>query len=132
MDTPAYLVPGICKWLLILPILIRLYTSVIPLDPEKWVNEESCPTDMSPTAIFYRCSRLLRVAARVPGGGRGVPGVWDRGTGREGREGYTGTHPVPVPVPVSEANLAPGPYLRPNEGKTEYIDEVSKMGPEWV
>ena len=52
MDTPAYSVPGITKWLLILPILYRLYTSVIVLNPENYRHKESWPTDLSPTAIF--------------------------------------------------------------------------------
>ena len=52
MDTPAYLVPGNVKWLLILSILSRLYTSVIPLDLEIWVYKESWSTDLSPMTIF--------------------------------------------------------------------------------
>ena len=57
----------------------------------------SCTTDMSPTAIFYRCpaAACRRLASA---GGRGVPGVVG---GRVGPGGcYTGTQPVPVPGPI--------------------------------
>ena len=45
LDTPAYLVLGITKWLIILPIPNRLYTSVIPKNPEKWTPKVSWWTD---------------------------------------------------------------------------------------
>ena len=85
------------KWLLILPTILRLYTSVIPRNPEKWTHKGSWSTDLSPTTIFTPgCS------PRVPGymywgGWRGVPGVvgyW------VGWRGYTGTHQYPVPGPI--------------------------------
>ena len=52
LDTPAYLMPGIKEWLLILPTVGRLYTSVIPWNPENKASKVSWATDMSPTAWF--------------------------------------------------------------------------------
>ena len=96
LDTPAYSVPGIQEWLLILPIFNRLYTSVIPWDPENKPLEVSWSTDMSPTTILRPRSRLLRVAARVPG----VVGCTRGGGMRVGREeGYTGYYPPPSQDP---------------------------------
>ena len=79
MDTAAYLVPGIRKWLLGLPAILRLYTSVIPRNPEKWHYKESWSTDLSPTTILL--SRTDPLTSSVDGaGGEGVyPGWWDEG-----------------------------------------------------
>ena len=84
--------------MLILPILIRLYTSVIVLDPEIWTDKESWPTDLSPTTIFLRRTGPAEQLTVRAWGGRGVPGVWDR-VGGSG--GYTGTHPDPLTDPYS-------------------------------
>ena len=114
--------PGICKWLDILPILYRLYTSVIPLNLENTRLKVSWPTDMSPTACFSPRSRLLRVAARVPVGEGVYPGYgtgW--GTGRD----YTGYYPAPSQDPQISHILRLGPYPRPNEGNSEVILKVS-------
>ena len=98
MDTPAYLVPGIVNWLLILPISDRLYTSVKPWNPEKCTSKVSCATDLSPTTILYPwLGTLVALVARP--GGEGVPGVV--GTG-----GWSGGA-IPVPRPSNN----PGPYL---------------------
>ena len=88
LDSPAYLVPGMSKWLLILLISTRLYTSVIVLNPENRLSKESCPTDMSPTAILHPRDRHCTT--------RSMPGPrWEgctRGMGLGGcRRGYTGT-----------------------------------------
>ena len=105
LDSAAYSFPGICLWLLILPILNRLYTSVITRNPENNTSKVSCATDMSPTTLFtprdcpvHRCT--------VPGGtarwGGGVPGVgypgWVAGVG--GWVGYTGVLPGPSQIPI--------------------------------
>ena len=84
---PAYSVPGMKEWLLILPAYTRLYTSVIPWNLEKWTPKVSCSTDLSPTACFDLadpCTEMYTCGS----GGRGVPGVVGR-TGGAGR-GYTG------------------------------------------
>ena len=83
MDTPAYLVPGIDKWLFILPTSTRLYTSVIVLMCEIWASKVSWATDMSPTH-YLRESGSTGVG--VPGGAdrEGVPGVGGTGVGWEG------------------------------------------------
>ena len=94
------------KWLLILSIFHRLYTSVIVLNPEKWVSKVSWPTDMSPTASFsprdteyghpdYRCG----VGGVYPGYGR---------TGWAGRA-IPGTHQDHPPGPIFNIYLASGP-----------------------
>ena len=77
MDTPAYLVPGITEWLIILPILNRLYTSVIVWNPGKCGLKVSCTTDMSPTTILSAClSPLVALVARTGGEGCTRGGVW--------------------------------------------------------
>ena len=96
MDTPAYLFPEMTKWLLILSILARLYTSVIPRNPENNVLEVSWATDMSPTALF--------ALATCPCGSDTEPELYLRGCTRGGdlrvgREGYTGTPPVRLQDP---------------------------------
>ena len=109
MDTPAYLKPGMKEWLLYLPILYRLYTSVIVLDPEILAHKESWSTDLSPTALFAQrhCTRgstdVMGTTGMV---GRGVPGV-----GRSGRvrEGYTGYYPAAIPGPIFNIYLKTGP-----------------------
>ena len=90
MDTPAYLFPEIWKWLLILPILNRLYTSVIVLDPENNGPEVSWSTDLSPTTTLWLGADRWHTACMSTWWGRGVPGVWD-GWGPEGA--------IPVPSP---------------------------------
>ena len=74
LDRPAYLMPGITKWLIILSILSRLYTSVIPLDREIWATKVSWATDMSPTTSFSLRHRGAAVASAAVRWG-GVPGV---------------------------------------------------------
>ena len=74
LDTPAYLVPGIRNWLLILPILTRLYTSVKPLMSEIWASKVSWWTDLSPTTILPWCPDPLFASTGLVAGG-GVPGV---------------------------------------------------------
>ena len=98
LDSPAYLVPGIEEWLLILPILTRLYTSVIPWNPEIWSSKVSWWTDLSPTTIFTSgtppCTRVAVDDAGVEGCTRG-------GAGWVGREGYTGYYQIPLRDPYS-------------------------------
>ena len=83
MDTAAYSLPGMRKWLLGFPAAARLYTSVIPKNPEKWSLKVSWPTDLSPTTILLSAALPL---TSYPGvhGGRVYPGWWDTGVGREG------------------------------------------------
>ena len=83
MDSAAYLFPGMEKWLLILPVLVRLYTSVIPLDPENNGLEVSWATDLSPTTIFYETCQGAAVASAAVAG-EGVPGVGYGWVGWEG------------------------------------------------
>ena len=80
----------------ILPILNRLYTSVITLNPEISGLKVSWPTDMSPTTIFSLGTDRWVTARMSTGGGRGVPGVWDV---VGAWEGYTGTPPAPSQDP---------------------------------
>ena len=60
---------------------MRLYTSVIPLNPEKRTYKESWATDLSPTAILHWVQHaiptgvLYQSGGEVYPGGRGVPGV---------------------------------------------------------
>ena len=116
MDTPAYLVLGIVKWLLILPISHRLYTSVIVPNPEKWLPKVSCPTDMSPTAILlppYLARGMVYTGPwRVQGGGV-YPGYGMAGWVPGGLYRYPGQT---RPRTIFSIYLALGPYLRPNEG----------------
>ena len=92
LDTRAYLVPGIREWLIILSILHRLYTSVIPWNLEKRLPKESCPTDMSPTTILLLCASTVQqqYSAEAACAGGGVPGVVG-GPGWAGRVYYPGT-----------------------------------------
>ena len=124
MDTPAYLFPGIPEWLIILPILIRLYTSVIPSNPENKGPEVSCPTDMSPTTIFslvHGGPSHSRVSSGVGGCTRGGGDWWVPG-------GYTGVLPGTLPGPHISHILASEAYLRPNEGNSQVYDEVPQDG----
>ena len=90
------------KWLLILPVSIRLYTSVIPWNPEIRTDKESWSTDMSPTTLFTPwddpCTRGWTCPASVVGEGV-YPGWWVWVGGREG------AIPVPYPQPSRD------PYL---------------------
>ena len=92
MDTPAYLKPGISKWLLILPIFDRLYTSVIVWNPENTALKVSWATDMSPRPYYTRGIDPCSQRAAMPGAGEGVPGVW-------GWVGGWRAIPVPRPHP---------------------------------
>ena len=70
----------------------RLYTSVIPRNPEKWVDKESCSTDMSPR--HYLTPVVHPAAVHHDAGCRGgVPGVG------YGRVGAGGAIPVPYQTP---------------------------------
>ena len=97
--------PGITKWLIILPILDRLYTSVNLRNPEIWALKESWSTDLSPrhftagpTPRVHRTACTARPAGVYPGWG-GVPGVWGYG--------WVAGWAIPVPVP----DLIPGPIF---------------------
>ena len=116
LDSAAYLMPGIRKWLLILSIFDRLYTSVIPRKPENNGPEVSWPTDLSPTTTFSLAA--LPVVGAWTSVAAAAGGGCTRGIGRlGGREGYyTGYPPSTVPGSHIHLNLASGPYLRPNEG----------------
>ena len=62
--------------------MARLYTSVIPENPEKWLSKESWATDMSPTTIFTLPDTATARAGSHALGGGGVPGVvgwWEAG-----------------------------------------------------
>ena len=59
----------------LLPILIRLYTSVIVLNPENKGPEVSWSTDLSPTALFSWPALPASMNCSRTGAGRGVPGV---------------------------------------------------------
>ena len=63
------------KWLLILPIYLRLYTSVIPLDPEICLAKVSWSTDLSPTTIYLVAAARAAWCTPVHGG-CGVAGVY--------------------------------------------------------
>ena len=125
LDTPAYLLPRIREWLLILPISDRLYTSVNPLDPEIHRLKESWPTDLSPTALFD--SRDTPRGSTDVMGPTGMVGEGcTRGSGDEGRLG--GLYRVlPRYPPRTHIYHIPGlrPYLRPNEAKFKTFHEVS-------
>ena len=125
MDTPAYLFCRICKWLLILPILTRLYTSVIVWNPEKWTLKETWSTDMSPTTIFTQRHRLRAVRLVHRGLGQGC--TRGMGYGRVGGGLYRYPTRTP-PGPIFSLYLAQRPYLRPNEGLFSTFDEVSEIG----
>ena len=97
MDTAAYLFPGMKEWLLVLPAKPRLYTSVIPLDPEISALKESWATDMSPTALYLASACPC---GSVPGselGGRVYPGS---GTGWVPEGCYTGYPARPSQTPI--------------------------------
>ena len=74
LDTPAYLFCGIYLWSLGLPILSRLYTSVIPRMSENWAYKESWSTDMSPTASFTLSDTAACGPALLLGGAGVYPG----------------------------------------------------------
>ena len=94
------------EWLLILPILHRLYTSVIPLDPENIGPQVSWSTDMSPTTLFL-VAEHCRLHDRGAGYGEGCT----RGSAWLGGclEGYTGTHPGPSQDQIFSIFKAKGP-----------------------
>ena len=85
------------EWLLILSIPTRLYTSVIPGNPENNGLQVSWATDLSPTALFTLAALPLHAPVAMPGAGRGVPGVGMLG-------GSGGAIPVPRPY-------RPGPHI---------------------
>ena len=74
LDTPACSFPGMREWLLILPIFSRLYTSVIPRNPEINDLKVSWSTDLSPTAMFDPPDSA-RMSHGDTSAGEGVPGV---------------------------------------------------------
>ena len=106
----------------------RLYTSVIPPNPEKCGPKVSWSTDMSPTTSFslaalpvYPLTGLAVLSLVYPGWGMRV-GTW---------EGYTGYYPPSSQDPylvIFHHILALRPYLRPNEGELTVIYEVSEIG----
>ena len=106
MDTPAYLKPGMKEWLLGLPATARLYTSVIPWNPEKCTYKVSCPTDMSPTAILTPRGCMPGTCTAVTWAGEVYPGYGM--TGGPGRA-IPGTHPVPSQDPYLHISKAKGP-----------------------
>ena len=92
---------------------------------ENTADKESWPTDLSPTTLFsWPCApRAASLCPRVAG--RGVPGVWYRGSGREGLYRYpTST----LPGPIFSIYLRLRPYPRPYEGYLRLNDEVSWDG----
>ena len=93
LDSAAYSFCGIHLWSLGLPILNRLYTSVIVPDPEKWTYKESWATDLSPTALFTPRDRHGSMQRVDSAGRRGVPGVRDEGGSRRVLPGYSQDHP---------------------------------------
>ena len=125
MDTPAYLLPGIKKWSLGFPAVARLYTSVIPKNPEKRADKESWATDLSPTTLLLchdwvrQCSEQRRHGGRCTRGGWG-PGGWPGGLYR-----YPGP---PSHIPIFSHILSLRPYLWPNEGNSQVFYEVSQIG----
>ena len=52
------------------------------------------------------------------------------GTGWVGPGGYTGYYPAPSQDPNIRLILEIRPYLRPNEGKSEVLHEVSQIWPQ--
>ena len=54
----------------------------------------SCPTDMSPTALFLACSTASHATDVQHGWGEVYPGYGRTGVGREG---YTGYYPPAIP-----------------------------------
>ena len=82
--------------MLILPILIRGYTSVIVLNPEKWHYKESWATDMSPTALFTQRGMTRSVAGTGPWCSGGVPGVGMTGGWLGGSGGVLPGYPGPA------------------------------------
>ena len=80
---------------------------------------------MSPTALLLLAADPLSSRRSTGRYREGVPGVWDEG-------GVGGVlYRVPTqPSPGSHITviLASGPYLRPNEGELQVIDEVSEIG----
>ena len=57
---------------------------------EIWTDKESCPTDLSPTAIFLSAGHCGAVCLGDAGGGMVYPGC---GMAGWGREVYTGVLP---------------------------------------
>ena len=96
LDTPAYSVPGMENSAYLLSIPTRLYTSVIVLKCEKCPSKVSCPTDMSPTTMFY--PRVTACGTPRTGVGQGgvYPG-WGGGRVREGAIPGTQDHPPRYP-----------------------------------
>ena len=123
LDTAAYSLPRMKEWLLILPILSRLYTSVIPWNPEINGLEVSWSTDMSPTTIFLE-SGHPRIYIRTSTGGAGVYPGWWRTVGAW--EGYTGYYPPAILGPIFSIFKAKGPTYGPKKA----ILEVSMRFPQ--
>ena len=94
-----------------MPAYATLYTSVIPLNPEKCRSKESWATDMSPTTLFRLAAPPLHTAASLavlslvyPGcGTRVVPGWAGRGT----IPVPTRTHPRDPYLPYSRVQGLP-------------------------
>ena len=100
LDRPAYSFPGMKEWLLGLPILSRLYTSVIVPESEKWPSKETWPTDMSPTAYLLLAAAVPVAVAWSMAVGRCTRGGGDEG----GSEGCT-TRVLPSTLPVPIFNI---------------------------
>ena len=100
--------------MIILPILYRLYTSVIVPDPEISVPKVSCSTDMSPTTIYRSPVHRVQPACSHAGCREGVPGVWDR---RVAGRAIPVPHPSTIPGPIFSIFLA----IRPTHGQMKAI-----------
>ena len=84
------------EWLLILPILDRLYTSVIPLNPENRLLKVSWSTDLSPTALLGTADPCTEMYTCGGVGGGVYPG-W--GYGRVAGRAIPVPHPQPSQDP---------------------------------
>ena len=85
-----------------MPATTRLYTSVIPPNPEKWRLKESWATDMSPTASWLWSAAGAVGTGRVLGAGRVYPGCGIPGGAGRAIPGY---YPALVPA------LVPGSHI---------------------
>ena len=112
------------------PLAITDLQQVINLGHSPYVWEYGPLSELTdgfePHDTIYSWVRALHAdqhgePARV--GSRGVPGVVGWWVGLEGC--YTGTQSPPVPVPIISHILSLKAYPRPNEGNSEYNDEVS-------